>query len=439
MAARRLPFRADPAPNPPRRRVRVTFDGKAIRGIRRGAARGRAVGCRPTDPVPQLPLPPAARVDVQHRPVRLVRMRGRWPAERAVVPGPRPRRAGGAGRARLAVRGARPVRVAGRRLALGATDLLSPSIPAAAVAPQAVPRRDPRVRRSGPAGERSRQRGAHAGRSRAGYRRPRGRWRAGRRGRGRGGGRAAASAWRSSRPSRAGLDPRHPDIRVLDGAAAVGWYDGVVTAIDDETLWSIRAGSVIAATGSYERVPSVRGADRPGVIGARLALALIEEHRVLPGERPILVGETRDLAQVGAGVRERRRSRRSGRSRLPRCGGCSAGGGSRARSSRWTGAGGGSEPMSSCSATERRTWTSRWRPAPRSSCATASWRRSSTRPGGRPCPGCRSWAPPPGGSHRPRLPLSQRRPVVLSSASARTSMPTRSMRRSRPATATRSW
>ena len=30
MAARRLPIRADPAPNPPRRRVRVTFDGKAF-------------------------------------------------------------------------------------------------------------------------------------------------------------------------------------------------------------------------------------------------------------------------------------------------------------------------------------------------------------------------------------------------------------------------
>jgi sarcosine oxidase subunit alpha len=102
--------------------------------------------------------------------------------------------------------------------------------------------------------------------------------------------------------------PAHPDVRVLDGAAAVGWYDGVVTAIDDETLWSIQAGSVIAATGSYERVPSVRGADRPGVIGARLALALIGEHRVLPGERPILIGETTDLEGIGsafanAGVR----------------------------------------------------------------------------------------------------------------------------------------
>jgi sarcosine oxidase subunit alpha len=94
--------------------------------------------------------------------------------------------------------------------------------------------------------------------------------------------------------------PAHPDIRLLDGAAAVGWYDGVVTAIDEETLWSIRAGSVIAATGSYERVPSVRGADRPGVMGARLALELIDVHRVLPGERPILVGDATEASEVGA-------------------------------------------------------------------------------------------------------------------------------------------
>ena len=90
--------------------------------------------------------------------------------------------------------------------------------------------------------------------------------------------------------------PRHPGIRFLDGAAAVGWYDGVVTALDDSTLWSIRATSVVAAMGSYERVPSVRGADRPGVIGARRAVDLIARHGVLPGERALLVGDAGDLA-----------------------------------------------------------------------------------------------------------------------------------------------
>jgi sarcosine oxidase subunit alpha len=96
--------------------------------------------------------------------------------------------------------------------------------------------------------------------------------------------------------------PSHPAVRVLDGAAAVGWYDGVVTAIDDSTLWTIRAGSVIAATGSYERVPAVRGADRPGIFGARRAHDLITRHRVLPGKRALLVGDARDLSDAAAAL-----------------------------------------------------------------------------------------------------------------------------------------
>ena len=96
--------------------------------------------------------------------------------------------------------------------------------------------------------------------------------------------------------------PRHPGIRFLDGAAAVGWYDGVVTAIDDSTLWSIRGGSVVVATGTYERIPTVRGADRPGVMGARRVLDLIARHGVLPGERALLVGDSDDLAAVDESI-----------------------------------------------------------------------------------------------------------------------------------------
>ena len=96
----------------------------------------------------------------------------------------------------------------------------------------------------------------------------------------------------------------HSAITVLDGAAAVGWYDGVVTAIDDASLWAIRARSVVVASGSYERIPSVRGADRPGVIGARRTLDTVTQHGVLPGERPLLVGEAAELAAVGAALRE---------------------------------------------------------------------------------------------------------------------------------------
>jgi sarcosine oxidase subunit alpha len=91
-------------------------------------------------------------------------------------------------------------------------------------------------------------------------------------------------------------------VRVLDGASAVGWYDGVVTAIDARTLWTIRAASVVAATGSYERLPSVRGIDRPGVMGARLVGSLIAHHRVLPGQRALLVGDPAELAAAGAAL-----------------------------------------------------------------------------------------------------------------------------------------
>ncbi|HET8784814.1 MAG TPA: 2Fe-2S iron-sulfur cluster-binding protein [Candidatus Limnocylindrales bacterium] len=97
--------------------------------------------------------------------------------------------------------------------------------------------------------------------------------------------------------------PRHPGIRFLDGATAVGWYDGVVTAIDDSTLWSIRASSVVVATGTYERIPLVRGADRPGVIGARRVVDLIVRHDVLPGERALLVGDGADLGSVDDAIR----------------------------------------------------------------------------------------------------------------------------------------
>jgi sarcosine oxidase subunit alpha len=93
-----------------------------------------------------------------------------------------------------------------------------------------------------------------------------------------------------------------PGVRVLDGATAVGWYEGVVTAIDAEASWSIRAASVIAATGSYERVPSVPGADRPGVMGAQLVHRLVTHDRVLPGERPLLVGDPAELEAVAASL-----------------------------------------------------------------------------------------------------------------------------------------
>ncbi len=87
-------------------------------------------------------------------------------------------------------------------------------------------------------------------------------------------------------------------VRVLAGVAAVGWYDGMVAALGDEVAYEIRARNVVAATGSYDRVPVVPGADRPGVIAARTVIGLLDRdgHGVLPGRRALLVGSSQELA-----------------------------------------------------------------------------------------------------------------------------------------------
>ena len=90
----------------------------------------------------------------------------------------------------------------------------------------------------------------------------------------------------------------------------------MVTAIGDDAHLEIRAGAVVAATGSYERVPLVPGADRPGVMAARTVdRAWCERFGVLPGERALLVGDGAELATAGECAGARRCDRRSDRSR----------------------------------------------------------------------------------------------------------------------------
>jgi sarcosine oxidase, subunit alpha len=100
------------------------------------------------------------------------------------------------------------------------------------------------------------------------------------------------------------LAPAGLGVEVRFSTVATGWYSGVVTAVDGESIWEIRPRAVVAALGSYELVPAVPGSDRPGVIGARLAARLLAEHRVLPGERAVLVGDGMELTSVGAAFRE---------------------------------------------------------------------------------------------------------------------------------------
>ena len=92
-------------------------------------------------------------------------------------------------------------------------------------------------------------------------------------------------------------------VQVLARVAAVGWYDGMVAALGDDAWYEIAAGSVIAAAGSYDRVPLVPGADRPGVMAARLVVELLDRHGVLPGRRVLLIGDDADLATAAERLR----------------------------------------------------------------------------------------------------------------------------------------
>ena len=92
------------------------------------------------------------------------------------------------------------------------------------------------------------------------------------------------------------------DVRL--GTMATGWYGGMVTAMDDSSLWEIRAGAVISATGTYDLVPGVPGADRPGVMSARLVGRLLARDGVLPAERVILVGQGQESESVAVALAE---------------------------------------------------------------------------------------------------------------------------------------
>ena len=88
-------------------------------------------------------------------------------------------------------------------------------------------------------------------------------------------------------------------VEILAGVVAVGWYDGMVAAVGEATRYELRPRAIVAATGSYDRVPLVPGGDRPGVMAARTAVWLVDRYRILPGERALLVGDGPELTAAG--------------------------------------------------------------------------------------------------------------------------------------------
>lgn len=79
------------------------------------------------------------------------------------------------------------------------------------------------------------------------------------------------------------------DVRLA--TTATGVYGRTVVAIGRTEQLEIDAGATVAATGGYERIPTVPGNDLPGVMGARTVEWLIRQHGVLPGGRAVMVGQ----------------------------------------------------------------------------------------------------------------------------------------------------
>ena len=119
--------------------------------------------------------------------------------------------------------------------------------------------------------------------------------------------RAIGTGWRGEHGMDAGAGrlaeleaaARRAGVEIRCGTTALGWYEGVVTAVGANEQLEITARTIVAAMGSYERVPLVPGADRPGVMGARTVIGLLERYGVLPGDRVLLVGSGQELATAG--------------------------------------------------------------------------------------------------------------------------------------------
>ena len=104
-----------------------------------------------------------------------------------------------------------------------------------------------------------------------------------------------------------------PDVTLLPDTTATGIYDQGYAVLEDRagldrrTVWHVRAGRVVLATGAHERPIAFAGNDRPGVMLAASARTYVERHGVLPGRRVVLfttndTGAASAAALVGAGA-----------------------------------------------------------------------------------------------------------------------------------------
>ncbi|MDP9228429.1 MAG: FAD-dependent oxidoreductase, partial [Actinomycetota bacterium] len=88
-------------------------------------------------------------------------------------------------------------------------------------------------------------------------------------------------------------------VEVLSGAAALGYFDGIVPVWHGSTLHQVRARQHIAATGSIEQPLMFEGNDIPGVMLCSGAERLASLYRVAPG-RSAVVATTADRGLASA-------------------------------------------------------------------------------------------------------------------------------------------
>ncbi len=100
----------------------------------------------------------------------------------------------------------------------------------------------------------------------------------------------------------------HPTVTAFVNCSCFGLYEGnLVGAVqidhdqpNAETLLHLRAGRVVVATGAYETQFLFANNDLPGVMLSTAVLRLVHQHRVIPGKRAVLIGDTARCSQLRA-------------------------------------------------------------------------------------------------------------------------------------------
>lgn len=81
-----------------------------------------------------------------------------------------------------------------------------------------------------------------------------------------------------------------PAIRLMTETLCTGWFDDHwLSLLDDDCLYKLRAGAVVAATGTISQPPVFRNNDLPGIMLPEAVRRLIGDYGVAPGKRVVMV------------------------------------------------------------------------------------------------------------------------------------------------------